>query len=437
MKIALIHSHLDNRGGSQRYVLEIAKVLKSLGIVVDIFCYEYNQNLCYPELTKNLNIKDVLSFTKRNKKFDLSKNEKFLKKIIKKLYNNKLIYRICIGLGLDYLYSLYLNIKSSKQVAKLILESQKEYDLIFAHEEPLSIYSAIEYKKIKKIPIYWFCYDTIEKWFLEWNTFDKYSNLRFFLLKKLYFKYDKYFINRFVDTAAVLDKNMKKRFINLYNKVPLIRYGGICNNVLELKRANLIRDKYNLSSEIKIIFSLTRFEPYKRPHDIFELYESLSDDVKNKVFVYLNSPISNQEYYKWCLKKYKKIFENSNVVIDLNYPKNDKEMYDLFLSSDIFIYPNEKQTWGHAALEAMACGVATIISDGSGISNVLKKNSPEMIYNVGKIDKLKIIIEKLIKNKTYKISGQVQKKFVRDNLTWERVCNQYINDFNNILDKKL
>ncbi len=37
MKIALIHSHLNDRGGSQRYVIEIANNLKLRGVEVDVF----------------------------------------------------------------------------------------------------------------------------------------------------------------------------------------------------------------------------------------------------------------------------------------------------------------------------------------------------------------------------------------------------------------
>ena len=54
MKIALIHSHLNDRGGSQRYVIEIAKNLKLLGVEVDVFDYIdgntkalWSSNRCY------------------------------------------------------------------------------------------------------------------------------------------------------------------------------------------------------------------------------------------------------------------------------------------------------------------------------------------------------------------------------------------------------
>ena len=52
MKIALIHSYLNDRGGSQRYVIEIAKNLKLLGVEVDVFAYEYNE--CSPSIKRNV-----------------------------------------------------------------------------------------------------------------------------------------------------------------------------------------------------------------------------------------------------------------------------------------------------------------------------------------------------------------------------------------------
>jgi hypothetical protein len=55
LRIAMIHSHLDGRGGSQRYVIELANTFLRMGNVeLDIYCYEYNRKACYPELTNDL-----------------------------------------------------------------------------------------------------------------------------------------------------------------------------------------------------------------------------------------------------------------------------------------------------------------------------------------------------------------------------------------------
>lgn len=436
LKIALIHSHLNDRGGSQRYVIEIANNLKELGVEVDIFCYEYNQNSCYPELTSHLDIKKIYTRETSSSQSQAGGQNNVIKIILKKVYKNKAVKKIVNALGVDYLYSLYSINKLAKKVSDLMLNSQNEYDLIFAHEEPLSVYAAIKYKKTKNIPIYWFCYDTIEKWFLEWKEEHKNSALRKFLLQKIYFNYDKNLINKYVDKSAVLDNNMLKRYQRIYGKTPDIRRGGVPQTVLEYSRKNIFRKQYNLSDDTIVIFSLTRFVNYRRVHDIFDMYEKLDSDIQKKVFIYLDSPITDERYYEWCVKNYEKTLENKNIKINLEYPQNDTEMYDMYLSSDIFIFPNENQTWGHAPLEAMACGVTTLVSTGCGISEVMRDITAEGVFGVGDTDELSKRVENIIISKSHENISNKQKKYVENNLTWKKVCEVYVDDFKELLGNK-
>ncbi|MFM2484518.1 glycosyltransferase family 4 protein [Celerinatantimonas yamalensis] len=431
MKIALIHSHLNDRGGSQRYVLEIANNLKSLGVEVDVFCYEYNDDLCYPELTSHLNIQKI--YTRKDNEIKISPKNNFFKKYIKSFSKYKIVKKIINTFGIDYLYSLYLVNKSSKKVTELIIDNKIEYDLLFTHEEPLSVYAAIKYKKIKNTPIYWFCYDTIEKWFLEWKEDHKSSILRRFLLKNIYFKYDKYIINKFVDKIAVLDDNMSKRYHKLYGKNPLIRRGGIPETILDYSKKNKFRERFNLSDDMVVIFSLTRFVNYRRVHDIFDMYTKLDVDVQKKLFIYISSPITDNSYYEWCIEKYSEVFESKNVQVNLDFPKNDDEMYDMYLSSDLFVFPNENQTWGHAPLEAMGCGVTALVSTGCGISEIIKNISSETVFEVSNTVALTNMIEDMVRSKSYEIISKKQKEYVRNNLTWKKVCEKYVDDFKEIL----
>lgn len=434
MRIALIHSHLNDRGGSQRYVIEIANTLKKLGIEIDIFCYEYNQKSCYPELTQNLDIYKL--YTREN---DATLNDNIpnknglLKTALKLLYKNSIVKNIVNTLGIDYLFSIYSTKKNARRLSNLIKSKNQNYDLIFAHEEPLSIWSAIEYKKDMNIPIYWFCYDTIEKWFLEWKDLHKKSNIRRFLLKNFYFKYDKYLVNKYVNSMAVLDNNMLKRVERMYNRTPLIRRGGIPEEVLQYKRDNFFRKKYKLSKDTIVIFSLTRFVNYRRVHDIFEMYLKLPQNIKNKIFIYINAPITDEIYYQECSMKYNNIINSKNLKVDLSFPVNDKEMYSMYLSSDIFIFPNENQTWGHAPLEAMGCGTTAIVSTGCGIHEVIKSITPNTVYEVSNIELLTEKVINLLENDNYTATSSLQKNYVLNNLTWTKICEQYIDDFNKIL----
>lgn len=436
MKIALIHSHLNDRGGSQRYVIEIANHLKRLGIDADIFCYEYNKNSCYPELTSNLDIKKIYSREEIIKESNTSKKNHSLKQYLKKIYKYKKVKKIVNISGIDYLLSLYSTNKNATKIANLMLASNSKYDLIFTHEEPLSVYAAIKYKKNNNTPIYWFCYDSIKKWFLEWKEEHRNSFIREFLLKNIYFKYDKYLINRFVDKSAVLDENMSKRYLELYGQTPLIRRGGIPKSIIDYNRKDKIREKFSLSDDITVIFLLTRFVNYRRVHDILDLYINLDIKIRNKIFIYINSPITDNLYYQWCIDNYKTILENDNIVLDTEFPENDNAMYDMYLSSDIFIFPNDNQTWGHAPLEAMGCGAAALVSTGCGISEIVKTITPETVFEVGNTLKLTHIVEDMVTNKSYKNTSEKQKAYVKNNLTWGSICKRYICDFNEILGNK-
>jgi len=436
MKIALIHSHLNDRGGSQRYVIEIANSLLELGIYVDIFCYEYNKLSCYPELTSKLDIKKIYTREKNICSKNLFKNENKFKKLLRMISKNNFLNKIIISLGVDYLYSLYSTNNLAKKVSKMMLHSDNEYDLIFAHEEPLSVYAAIKYKKIKNIPLYWFCYDTVEKWFLEWKDEHKASSIRKFLLQNIYFIYDKYIINKFVDSSAVLDNQMLKRYQKIYSKTPIIRRGGIPKSIFQKPKNIKYNNYFNISNDKVVIFSLTRFVKYRRVHDIFEMYRKLDVSIKQNVLLYLNSPITDESYYNWCKLNYKEIFECENVKISLEYPKNDDEMFKMYLSSDIFIFPNENQTWGHAPIEAMACGVATFVSSGCGISEVIKDINTDAVFQVGNVKELCAKIENIINRKLYKKLSQLQKSYVHQNLTWDNICKTYIKDFNQLIDPK-
>lgn len=436
-KIAITHSHLCSRGGSQRYVIEIANTLKDLGVDVDIYSYEYNKNTAYPELTKKLNIYAVNHCdTCGIRENRLIRGWSAIKSISKKVYSLPLVRKVIYSFGIDYILSLISTNIKAMRLSKLMIESKNHYDLVFAHEEPLSVYAAIQYKKEKHTPVYWFCYDTIEKWFIEWRGEHKSSQLRKLILQNFFFKYDRFVINKYIDKAAVLDKNMEKRYERMYGRRPVIRRGGIPNPVLGYKPENLIRKREGLVDDKIIIFVLTRFVNYRRVHDIFDMYEQLPDKIKNKIFIYINSPITDQAYYDWCINNYNSIFKSECLKVDTDYFENDSVMYSHYLSSDIFIFPNENQTWGHAPLEAMGCGVATLVSNGCGISDVLKEIDRSAIFEVGDTSDLALKIEKMVNDKSYKYKGHRQKDYVRGHLTWNKICEIYIQDFNSLLGNR-
>ena len=49
----------------------------------------------------------------------------------------------------------------------------------------------------------------------------------------------------------------------------------------------------------------------------------------------------------------------------------DDELKDAYAAADVFVFPNQRQTWGLAPLEALASGTPVILSRGAGVHEVL------------------------------------------------------------------
>ena len=49
----------------------------------------------------------------------------------------------------------------------------------------------------------------------------------------------------------------------------------------------------------------------------------------------------------------------------------DDELKDAYAAADVFVFPNQRQTWGLAPLEALAAGTPVILSRGAGVHEVL------------------------------------------------------------------
>jgi glycosyltransferase involved in cell wall biosynthesis len=50
----------------------------------------------------------------------------------------------------------------------------------------------------------------------------------------------------------------------------------------------------------------------------------------------------------------------------------DEELRLLYAAADVFVFPNQRQTWGLAPLEALAAGTPAIVSAGAGVHEVLE-----------------------------------------------------------------
>jgi glycosyltransferase involved in cell wall biosynthesis len=300
--------------------------------------------------------------------------------------------------GLYALVRIARDWMQNRKVASLIssLEHQNnaDFDIIYLHESTSFNYLAKCLNSARR-RVYLFCYDTPDK-FLSWEMEGLKLPWVHASIERLLHMRDIGIVRTYIKKIFVLDSTMVKKCKMFYGITPDIIHGGIDLDVFNFTKSNFLIERYKLPENSLIISNVSRFVPYRRLHDIFEAYSQTNIKDKSKIFIYINAYDQDQQYTYELLKKYKDlIFPRGKVIIDHEFPSNDRELAQIYKSSDGFIFPNEKQTWGNAVLEAMACGVCVMVSDSCGISEIVNHGDNGLIYRCGDITEISAFISRI------------------------------------------
>ncbi|MGI6469476.1 MAG: glycosyltransferase family 4 protein [Syntrophomonadaceae bacterium] len=97
--------------------------------------------------------------------------------------------------------------------------------------------------------------------------------------------------------------------------------------------------------------------------------------------------------------------ENLNIdnVLFLGY-KHGQELYDLYASADIFVFPSVTETFGNVVLEAMASGLPVVAALAGGVEDNLLPGKNGLAFKPGEAFDMAQKIEKLMTDKELRLT---------------------------------
>ncbi|MEE1062548.1 MAG: glycosyltransferase family 4 protein, partial [Paludibacteraceae bacterium] len=101
-----------------------------------------------------------------------------------------------------------------------------------------------------------------------------------------------------------------------------------------------------------------------------------------------------------------------------------KEVYEMLKSSDLYIMPSVSEPFGISPLEAMQCGVPTIVSKQSGCAEILSKVIKVDFWD---IDAMADAIHSIVTNDAFAEYLKVEGKKEVDEIKWEYAGDKVIN----------
>ena len=159
------------------------------------------------------------------------------------------------------------------------------------------------------------------------------------------------------------------------------------------------------SEDELIITHISNFRPVKRINDIIRVFNNIQKEIPAKLMMVGDGPDREE-----AVKLVRKLGIKSKVI----FFGNSYEIDRILCFSDLFLLPSETESFGLAALEAMASGVPVISSNTGGLPEVNKDGFSGFLSNVGDIEDMSKKAIKILKEnntlESYKTNAKAQAK---------------------------
>ncbi|MBK7808210.1 MAG: N-acetyl-alpha-D-glucosaminyl L-malate synthase BshA [Saprospiraceae bacterium] len=127
----------------------------------------------------------------------------------------------------------------------------------------------------------------------------------------------------------------------------------------------------------KILVHISNFRKVKRVEDVIHIFERVSKRTKSKLLLIGDGP--ERKYME-------ELCRNLHLCDEIRFLGKQEAVEELLAIADLFILPSENESFGLAALEAMACEVPVISSNAGGIPEVNIDGVTGYMCEVGDVD---------------------------------------------------
>ena len=166
------------------------------------------------------------------------------------------------------------------------------------------------------------------------------------------------------------------------------------------RKHNLCQGNMLAQDDEKIIVHVSNFRPLKRIIDVLKIFEKINQKINSKLIMVGDGPDK---------KKAKEFLRKNNLKNKVIFLGKTSEVDEILCSSDLFLLPSEKESFGLAALEAMALKVPVISTNTGGLKDLNINGTSGYTSDIGDIDSMaknaiKILSDDSL-NKKYRIQA--------------------------------
>ena len=192
------------------------------------------------------------------------------------------------------------------------------------------------------------------------------------------------------DTITSVSESLKKDTLQIFNIKKEIKVITNFIDNTEFDEFNACSRKQFAKDDEKILIHVSNLRPVKRIIDVLEIFKDVEKHVKSKLIIIGEGP--DMEKVNEFLEK------NPNLINKIRLLGKVNDLYRILQLSDVFLLPSEQESFGLAALEAMAAQTPVISSNAGGIPEVNIQGETGYLAEIGNVKAMSNYAIKLLSN---------------------------------------
>jgi N-acetyl-alpha-D-glucosaminyl L-malate synthase BshA len=232
------------------------------------------------------------------------------------------------------------------------------------------------------------------------------------------------------DGVTAISNYLRERTLRVFdvkNTIEVIYNSVNCDVYRRNPEANAeLRKEYAPNGE-KILVHLSNFRPVKRLTDVIEIFDRVRKQMPTKLLLIGDGP--DRSVAEW-LAVQKGIHE------DVLFLGKQDQIQEKVAVADIMLMPSELESFGLAALEAMACEVVPIATRVGGVPEVIEHGKSGFLADVGDVETMaRYAIELLSDEPRLRELGKQARAAAQENFCATKIVAQYEDFYRRVLER--
>src|SRR6202011_5631851 len=217
------------------------------------------------------------------------------------------------------------------------------------------------------------------------------------------------------------------RVFDVKNSIEVIYNSVNCDVYSRDQTTNAqMRAEYAPNGE-RVLVHLSNFRPVKRLTDVIEIFDRVHKQFPSRLLLIGDGP--DRSVAEW-LAVQKGIHE------DVLFLGKQDEVQEKLAATDIMLMPSELESFGLAALEAMACEVVPIATRVGGVPEVIEHGKSGYLADVGDVDTMaRYAIELLNDEPRLREMGREARAAAQSRFCASKIVPQYEESSRRVLER--